>query len=129
VLVDERLYLPHAWAKDSVRRAKAKIPGTVMFQKPWVLGDEMLRQVGPRLRHKWIVGDSEYGRSSLFRDRLAKRAERYMMEVPSNISVRKVAGKAGRRSQWHRVSDFVKRRPISEWKSLRSVTGRRNRSR
>jgi len=50
VLVDERLYLPHAWAKDSVRRAKAKIPGTVMFQKPWVLGDEMLRQVGPRLR-------------------------------------------------------------------------------
>ncbi len=117
-LIDERLYLPRAWAKDSVRRAKAKIPDTVMFQKPWVLGDEMLRQVGPRLRHKWIVGDSEYGRSSLFRDRLAKRAERYMMEVPSNISVRKVAGKAGRRPQWHRVSDFVKRRPISEWKSF-----------
>jgi SRSO17 transposase len=115
-LVDERLYLPRAWAKDAARRAKAKVPATVTFQKPWVLADEMLRQVGPRLRHKWIVADSEYGRSSLFRDRLAKRAERYMVEVPSNISVRKVAGKAGRRPEWHRVSDFVKRRPISEWK-------------
>ncbi len=117
-LVDERLYLPRAWAKDPVRRAKAKIPATVTFQKPWVIADEMLRQVGSRLLHKWIVADSEYGRSSLFRDRLAKRAERYMMEVPSNISVRKVAGKAGRRPEWHRVSDFVKRRPISEWKSF-----------
>jgi hypothetical protein len=38
-----------------------------------------------------------------------------MLEIPSNISVRKVAGKAGRRPQWHRVSDFVKRRPIGEW--------------
>jgi SRSO17 transposase len=117
-LVDERLYLPRAWAKDPERRAKAKVPATVMFQKPWVLADEMLRQVGPRLLHKWIVADSEYGRSSLFRDRLAKRAERYMMEVPSNISVRKVAGKAGRRPKWHRVSEFVKRRPIREWKSF-----------
>ncbi len=114
-LVDERLYLPRAWAKDPERRAKAKIPATVTFQKPWVLADEMLRKVGPRLRHKWIAADSEYGRSSLFRDRLAKRAERYMLEVPSNISVRKVAGKSGRRPEWHRLSDFVKRRPIGEW--------------
>ena len=99
-----------------MRRAKAKVPASVTFQKPWVLADEMLRQVGRRLPHKWIVADSEYGRSSLFRDRLAKRGERYMLEVPSNILVRKVAGKAGRRPQWHRLLDFVKRRPISEWK-------------
>jgi SRSO17 transposase len=94
-----RAALPAArMAKDPVRRAKAKNPATVTFQKTWVLADEMLRQVGPRLLHKWIVADSEYGRSSLFRDRLAKRAERYMREVPSNISVRKVAGRpaAGR---------------------------------
>ena len=115
-LVDERLYLPRAWAKDSERRRKAKIPSEVTFQKPWVLADEMLRQIGPSLPHRWIVADTEFGRSSLFRDRLAKRGERYMLEVPSNILVRKVAGKAGRRPGWHRVNDFVKRRPISEWK-------------
>ena len=115
-LVDERLYLPRAWANDPARRSKAKVPDTVTFQKPWVLADEMLRQVGPRLPHRWIVADTEYGRSSLFRDRLAKRAERYMLEVPSNISVRRVAtGSVGRRPGWHRVADFVKRRPISEW--------------
>ena len=114
-IVDERLYLPRAWAMDPVRRAKAKVPAGVTFQKPWVLADEMLRQVGRRLPHKWMVADSEYGRSSLFRDRLAKRGERYMVEVPSNILVRKVYGKAGRRPKWHRLLDFVKQRPISEW--------------
>jgi len=114
-LIDERLYLPRSWAQDPVRRKKAKVPASVIFQKPWVLGDEMLRQVGPRLPHKWTVADTEYGRSSLFRDRLGKRGERYMLEVPSNILVRKVAGKAGRRPEWHRLSDFVKRRAISEW--------------
>jgi len=100
---------------DPARRAKAKVPAWVTFKKAWVLGDEMLRQAGKRLPHKWVVGDTEYGRSKLFRDRLAKRGERYMLEVPSNIAVRKVAGKAGRRPEWHKVSQFVKRRPISEW--------------
>jgi len=114
-LIDERLYLPRSWAQDPVRRKKAKVPASVIFQKPWVLGDEMLRHVGPRVLHKWIVADTEYGRSSLFRDRLAKRGERYMLEVPSNIVVRKAAGKAGRRPEWHRLSDFVKGRAISEW--------------
>ncbi len=48
-LVDERLYLPRAWAGDPERRRKAKVPQAVKFQKPWQLADEMLRQVGPRL--------------------------------------------------------------------------------
>ena len=117
-LVDERLYLPKIWARDAERRRKAKIPSTVKFQKAWVLADEMLGELGPRLPHRWIVADTEYGRSSLFRDRLDDRGERYMMEVPSNILVRKVAGKAGRRPGWHRVSEFVKRRPISDWKQF-----------
>lgn len=114
-LVDDRLYLPRGWAQDAERRAKAKVPDTVQFQKPWVLADEMLRRLGPRLPHRWIVADTEFGRSSLFRERLAKRGERYMLEVPSNILVRKAAGKAGRRPVWHRVLEFLKRRPITEW--------------
>ncbi len=114
-LVDERLYLPRAWAQDPVRRAKAKVPATVTFQKPWVLGDEMLRRLGPRLPHRWIVADTEFGRSSLFRDRLPKRGERYMLEVPSNILVRKVGGKAGHRPAWHRLLEFLKRRPVTAW--------------
>lgn len=114
-LVDERLYLPRAWSNDPVRRGKAKVPAAVTFQKPWVLADEMLRRLGPRLPHRWVVADTEYGRSSLFRDRLAKRGERYMLEVPSNILVRKVGGKGGRRPEWHRVLEFLKRRPVAAW--------------
>jgi len=113
-LVDERLYLPRAWALDPVRRRKAKVPERVEFQKPWVLADEMLRRDGWRLPHRWIVGDTEFGRSSLFRDRLAKRGERFMLEAPSNILVRKVASKRGR-PKWHRVTEFLERRPITDW--------------
>jgi SRSO17 transposase len=115
-LVDERLYLPRSWALDPERRLKAKVPAAVRFKKPWELAGEMLRRVAPRLPHRWTVADSEYGRSTAFRDRLAKRGERYMLEVPSNIVVKKVGGKAGRRPTWHRVSDFLKRRPVSEWR-------------
>lgn len=124
-IVDERLYLPRAWAKDPERRAKAKIPVEVRFQKPWVLADEMLRKEGPQLPHKWITGDAEYGRSSIFRDRLAKRGERYMLEVPSNILVRKVGGKGGRRPGWHRLVDFVKRRPIGNWEHFTIRNGQK----
>ncbi len=59
-LVDERLYLPRAWAFDEERRRKAKVPAAVRFKKPWELADEMLRHVGPRLPHRWIVGDAEF---------------------------------------------------------------------
>jgi SRSO17 transposase len=124
-IVDEQLYLPRAWARDAARRAKAKIPASVTFKKPWVLADEMLRHVGSRVLHKWCVGDAEYGRSSLFRDRLAKRGERYMLEIPSNILVRRVAGRAGRRPEWHRVNDFVKRRPIREWQHFTVRNGQK----
>jgi SRSO17 transposase len=124
-IVDEQLYLPRAWAMDPARRAKAKIPASVTFKKPWVIADEMLRHVGPRLPHKWFVADAEFGRSALFRDRLAKRGERYMLEIPSNLLVRKVAGKAGRRPGWHRMSEFVKRRPISEWQHFTVRNGQK----
>jgi SRSO17 transposase len=117
-LVDERLYLPRAWAADPARRRKAKVPEEVRFHKPWELADEMLRQVGPHLPHRWIVGDAEYGRATAFRDRLAKRGEKYMLEVPSNILVRKVAGKAGRRPEWHGTREFLRRRRVTEWRRL-----------
>ncbi len=117
-LVDERLYLPRAWAGDPERRRKAKVPEAVKFQKPWQLADEMLRQVGPRLPHRWTVADTEFGRATAFRDRLAKRGEKYMLEIPSNILVRKVAGKAGRRPEWHGTREFLRRRSVSEWSRL-----------
>lgn len=115
-LIDERLYLPRTWAFDEGRRRKAKVPASVGFKKPSELADEMLRHVGPRLPHRWIVGDSEFGRSTAFRDRLAKRGERYVLEVPSTIAVRKVARpKVGRPPTWHGVSYFLRRRDIHEW--------------
>ncbi len=126
-LVDERLYLPRAWTFDEERRRKAKVPAAVTFKKPWEVADEMLRHVGPRLPHRWIVGDAEFGRSTAFRDRLAKRGERYVLEVPSTMVVRKVARpKVGRPPTWHRVSYFLRGATSASGSASRFVTGRRS---
>jgi len=105
-----------SWVKQA-RVDGGKGPAGVSFKKPWELADDMLRHVGPRLPHRWVVGDAEFGRSTAFRDRLAKRGERYVLEVPSTIVVRKVARPGvGRPPTWHRVSYFLRRRDIREWK-------------
>ncbi len=112
-LVDMRLYLPKEWAEDPGRLAKAHVPAEVKFKKAWELADEMLRLDREALPYSWVLGDDEFGRPARFRDRLAARGERYLLEVPSNIVVRKVRGDgAGRPPTWHKVTDFVKRLPV-----------------
>ena len=114
-LVDRRLYLPQAWTEDPARCAKVHVPEKVRFKKAWELADEMLRQHREVLPHRWITGDDEFGRPTQFRDRLAKRAERYVLEVPSQIMVRKRRGLFGRPAKWQRVTDFIRRLPVSAW--------------
>jgi SRSO17 transposase len=124
-LVDVRLHLPRDWAQDKARRAKCHVPPQVRFNKPWEQADEMLRRIGPRMPHRWVTGDSEFGRVTALRDRLAKRGEKYMLEVPSSIVVRKVNGKAGRRPGWHQIPAFVKSRPITDWQLLNVRAGQK----
>ena len=87
-LVDFRLFLPHAWAKDKKRRAKAGVPKEVRFQTRHELMLEMLDEHGAVLPHAWIAGDDELGRSSWFRQELRRRHQRYLLAVPSNTLVR-----------------------------------------
>ncbi len=63
-LVDVRLYLPKAWAKDRVRRKRCGTPRAVRHRTRHELALEMLRKTGPLLPHGWITGDDEMGRSS-----------------------------------------------------------------
>jgi SRSO17 transposase len=87
-LVDVRLYLPEAWAKDKKRRKKAGVPKHVRFRTRHELALEMLGEHGQLLPHAWVAGDDEMGRSTQFRLALQERQEPYLLAVPSNTLVR-----------------------------------------
>lgn len=87
-LVDMRLFLPEAWAKDKKRRKKAGVPKEVRFRTRHELALEMLDGKGALLPHAWVAGDDEMGRSTRFREALRQRHEQYLLAVPSNTLVR-----------------------------------------
>ncbi len=93
-LVDVRLYLPKAWAKDKLRRQKCGVPDEIRFQTRHALALEMLAEHRTRLPHAWIAGDDEMGRSSAFRRDLRGLGERYLLAVPSNTLVRDLQAEA-----------------------------------
>jgi len=93
-LVDVRLYLPKAWAKDRLRRKRCGVPKAVRYRTRHELALEMLEQTGPLLPHAWVTGDDEMGRSSRFRAELRRRTERYLLAVPSNTTVRDLDAEA-----------------------------------
>jgi SRSO17 transposase len=87
-LIDFRLYLPRDWAGDQTRRQKCGVPKDVRYRTRHELALEMLDRRGPWLPHGWIAGDDEMGRPAQFRRDLTTRNERYLLAVPSNLSVR-----------------------------------------
>ena len=87
-LVDMRLYLPEVWARDRKRRQKCGVPGHVRFQTRHQLALEMLDERGDHLPHAWVAGDDEMGRPAWFRRELQERNERYLLAVPSNLTIR-----------------------------------------
>jgi len=91
-LVDVRLYLPEEWAKDKARRKKCGVPKEIRYRTRHELALEMLATNGKNLPHKWIVGDDEMGRSSRFRRNLRALDEQYLLDVPSNTSIRDLQG-------------------------------------
>jgi DDE superfamily endonuclease len=91
-LVDTRLYLPREWTRKRKRMSKAGVPPGVTFRTRHELALDMLDEHGPALPHKWVSGDDELGRCSWFRGALRGRGERYLLAVPSNTSVRDLAG-------------------------------------
>src|SRR3954468_5009288 len=91
-LVDVRLYLPKAWAKDRARRKRCGIPKAVRYRTRHELALEMLEETGPLLPHAWVTGDDEMGRSSHFRAEQRRLNEPYLLAVPSNTTVRDLEG-------------------------------------
>jgi SRSO17 transposase len=82
-LLDERLYLPEdEWANDAARREEAGVPEGVVFRTKPELAAELIRSVGPRIRHGWVTFDEGYGKDPEFLSGLEGSGERYIGEVP-----------------------------------------------
>ena len=103
-LLDERLYLPEdEWAKDAARRQEAGVPEDVVFRTKPELASELIRSVGPRIRHGWVTFDEGYGKDPEFLSGLEEMGERYIGEVPKTcrgwLCRPEVEGPRGRRRQ------------------------------
>jgi SRSO17 transposase len=132
-LVDVRLYLPKAWAKDRARRKRCGIPEAMRYRTRHELALEMLKETGPLLPHAWVTGDDEMGRSSRFRAELRRLNERYLLAVPSNTTVRDLEGEApewcGRGPHPRRAFEQVRARALSlpsgAWRRIEVGDGER----
>ena len=88
-LVDQRLFLPKAWTKDTARLDKAGVPqASRAYRTRHQLALELLATNGAWLPQSWIAGDDELGRPYWFRRRRAALGERYLLAVPSNPAMR-----------------------------------------
>ena len=125
-LVDERLYLPKAWSKDKTRRKKCGVPKHIQYQTRHELALDMLKNNGRYLSHGWIAGDDEMGRSSRFQRDLRALSERYLLDVPSNTTVRDLESEppayCGRgphpKQPFQRVDKWRTALPDSAWTNI-----------
>src|SRR3954451_502131 len=132
-LVDVRLYLPKAWAKDRARRLRCGIPKAVRYRTRHELALEMLQETGPLLPHGWVTGDGEMGRSSRFRAELRRLDERYLLAVPSNTTIRDLEGEppegSGRgphpKRAFEQVRAWAKSLPARAWRRIEVGDGER----
>jgi SRSO17 transposase len=64
-----RLYLPHEWCDDPVRRVQAGIPDTIVFQtKPRIALDQLRDAVATGINAAVVLADAGYGNDTDFRD-------------------------------------------------------------
>ena len=88
-LIDRRLYLPEAWAKDSERRRKAQVPEDVAFAtKPAIARDLIASALDAGVPCAWVLADALYGSDSRLRGMLEARGQAYVLAVRSNHHLR-----------------------------------------
>jgi SRSO17 transposase len=125
VLVDGDLYLPHEWTRSRARLDACHVPQEVRFRSKIQIARELHELIAPRIPHGWTVGDDEFGRPTDFRRSLRRRGERYVLEVPSNTSIRDLQAPRPERRPGQRgpapqapfvgVNDWAQAIPTSAW--------------
>jgi SRSO17 transposase len=88
-LIDRRLYLPEAWARDHARRVKARVPEDIAFAtKTQIARDLIARALDAGVPCAWVLADALYGSDSRLRRLLEDRGQAYVLAVRSNHCLR-----------------------------------------
>jgi len=88
-LIDRRLYLPEAWAKDEARRIKAQVPDAIGFAtKPQIACDLIEKALDASVPCAFVLADAVYGSDSRLRRMLEGRGQPYVLAVRSNQCLR-----------------------------------------
>jgi SRSO17 transposase len=133
--LDRRLYLPADWAEDAARRSRCHVPQEVAFREKWRIAADLVQRCRAGLPHGWVTGDDEFGRPAHFRAWLRRAGERYVLDVPSDTSVRDLEQRRPRRKRagrgarpqvpYRRVDAWAQRQPPSRWTRLLVRDGER----
>jgi SRSO17 transposase len=90
-LIDRKLYLPEAWAKDAERRAKAHIPEEIGFATKIEIARELIASaLDAGARCRFVLADALYGGDSQLRRMLEARRQPYVLAVRSNQPLRMI---------------------------------------
>ncbi|MFC4906988.1 IS701 family transposase [Actinomadura gamaensis] len=98
-IIDRELFLPPAWARDPLRRARAGVPVEIPFRTRTQLGWEMVRRaLDASVPFAWVAAASPFGHDVEFRRRLAARGVPYVLGLrpPGRPSGRASGRSSGR---------------------------------
>lgn len=88
-LIDRRLYLPEAWAKDEARRRAVHIPEDVAFATKPAIARAMLADALDRgVPCAWALADAAYGGDYQTRRMFEERRQPYVLAIRSNHILR-----------------------------------------
>jgi SRSO17 transposase len=87
-LLDFRLSLPEAGARDAPRRQACHVPPEVRYHPRQEQGLAMLDAWRKQVPHGWGTGDDALGRHTRCRGALRERGERYGLGVPCTTTMR-----------------------------------------
>src|SRR5262245_24898998 len=125
-LLDFRLSLPEAWARDEPRRHACHVPPAVRYQTRHEQCVDMLDAWREQVPHGWVTGDDELGRHTRFRHEWRERGERYVLGGPCTTTIRELeaplpaySGRGRRpKAPWQSVTAWRQALPGETWTRL-----------
>ncbi len=83
-----RLYLPHEWADDPDRRARAGVPDDIVFQtKPQIALDQIRAARAAGIAAELVLADAGYGNDTDFRDGITSIGLPYAVGIQSSTTL------------------------------------------